>query len=665
MTASDIFVMLREVKDVVVGRWILNIYQLNGTLLFKISSATPNKVWLLIEPEKRMHLTSLTYEREAKLRAFCKALRKHLRDHKITDLEQHDFDRVVYLRAGPPEKRFTIVIELFGGGNAILLDPKDRIVSAMTYRRMRDRDIVRGAPFQFPPLRATDPREITLEDLNSILDSSENDLVRTLVHSLNMSGNTAEEVLSKVEIDSSISAKALTSKQRKTLHQTLISYFESLAEGQLKPQIIMDENGEPIQVLPADSVRYQNMKVSKFTTFNEALDTFYSTSREETVTEEIDEKYQRELAKLHRLREQQQTHLETMQSRAEQSRTAANAIYQQLDIVEELLFTIQNARKQSVSWKDISQRLEEGKKQQIPAAMILESINPQAGRIQILLNELSISLDVRLGATDNANQMFQRSKQLEKKVKGATIAIEDTLQKIAKLEEKHEDALLKAESDRLMRRRKKRWFEKFRWFRTCQDLMVLGGRDAGSNQQLIRKYLEEPDLFFHADFAGAPVVVVKTEGREVSEKELEEIAIFAVSYSRAWKAGRPAADAYWVTSDQVSLSAPSGEFLPKGSVMVRGERNYLRNIPVRLAVGLLIEEGFPLVFAGPESVVQQKAQSWVSIIPGTMKVSDAAKQLRAYFTKNLPPELQDQVKTLTIDEIIAVLPPGPVDLRHE
>jgi predicted ribosome quality control (RQC) complex YloA/Tae2 family protein len=657
--------MLREIKDVVVGRWILNIYQLNGTLLFKISSDTPNKVWILIEPGKRMHLTSLTYEREAKLREFCKALRKHLRDHKITDLEQHDFDRVVYLRAGPPEKRFTIVIELFGGGNAILLDPKDRIVSAMTYRRMRDRDIVRGAPFQFPPLRATDPRAITLEDLNSILDGSEQDLVRTLVRSLNMSGTTVEEVLSQVKIDSTISAKKLTAKQRRSLHQTLISYFDTLAEGQLKPQIIMDEDGEPIQVLPADSVRYQDVKTSEFLTFNEALDTFYSTSREETATEKIDEQYQRELTKLQRLQHQQQEHLETMQSRAEQSRAAANAIYQHLDIVEELLSTIQKARKQSVPWKDISQRLEEGKKQYIPAAMILESINPHAGRIQIVLNELSISLDVRLAATENANQMFQRSKQLEKKVNGAMIAIEDTRQKITQLEDKHEDALVKAESDKLLRRRKKRWYEKFRWFRTSQDLMVLGGRDAGSNQQLIRKYLDDPDLFFHADFAGAPVVIVKTEGREVTEKELEEIAIFAVSYSRAWKAGRPAADAYWVTSDQVSLSAPSGEFLPKGSVMVRGERNYLRNVQVRLAIGLLVEDEFLLVFAGPESVIQQKAQSCVSIIPGTMKVSDAAKQLRTYFVKKVSPELQDQVKALTIDEIIAVLPPGPVDLLLE
>ena len=178
MTASDIFIALRELRELIVGRWILNIYQLNGTLLFKISHDSPNKIWLVIEPGRRIHLTTMTYEQDARLRAFTKSLRKHLRNHKISALEQHDFDRVVYLRAGPPERQFTIVIELFGGGNAILLDPKKRIVDAMTYRRMRDRDIVRGAPFQFPPLRAQDPIHSSEEELNTILDASQSDTIR-------------------------------------------------------------------------------------------------------------------------------------------------------------------------------------------------------------------------------------------------------------------------------------------------------------------------------------------------------------------------------------------------------------------------------------------------------------------------------------------------------
>jgi predicted ribosome quality control (RQC) complex YloA/Tae2 family protein len=661
MSASDIFVMLREIKETLIERWILNIYQLNGTLLFKFSSDSPNKIWLVIEPGKRMHLTSLTYEREAKLRAFCKALRKQLRDHKVSDIEQHDFDRVVYLRAGPPEKRFTLVIELFGGGNAILLDPKNRIVSAMTFRRMKDRDIVRGAPFKFPPLRGMDPREISLETLNVILDESDHELIRTLARNLNMSGNTVEEILALAKLEPKLIASTVSTDQRKNLHQTLKKYFDILAENPLSPQIIFNENEEPVRVLPTESPLYPNAKAEKFSTFNEALDNFYSTGKKDTAVEEVEDKYQRDLEKLKRLRDQQQEHLRTMQTRAEQSREAANSIYQNLNTIEELLSTIQDARRQGLTWDEIIQRIEEGKNKKIPAAMIFAKINQHAGRIHIELNGLTLTLDIRLSGTENANQLFQRSKQLERKVKGAEIAIEDTEAKIAQLQEKRTDELDRVVSEELVTRRKKRWYERFRWFRTSGGILVLGGRDTSGNQQLIRKYLEEADLFFHADFSGAPVVIAKTEGQRVSDEELFEIATFAVSYSRAWKAGWSAADTYWVTSSQVSLSAPSGEFLPKGSVMVRGERNYIHNVPVHITVGLIFEEEFPIIFAGPESAVQLQTKIYVRLIPGKMKVSDAAKRIRKQFAEQVSEERRAQVHTLSIDSIIAVLPPGPVD----
>jgi predicted ribosome quality control (RQC) complex YloA/Tae2 family protein len=665
MSASDIFVMLREIKDVLVGRWILNIYQLNGTLLFKFSSDSPNKIWLIIEPGKRMHLTGLTYERESKLRAFCKTLRKQLRDHKVVVIKQHDFDRVVYLRAGPPEKQFTLVIELFGGGNAILLDTEDRIVSAMTFRRMKDRDIVRGAPFQFPPPRAMDPRKVSSDDLNNILDETDNELVRVLARNLNISGNTVEEILAHANLDPKLRASSLSANQRKTLHKGMQEYFRILTEEPLNPQIIFNEDDEPIRVVAIESSLYPNAPVKKFSTFNKALDNFYSTRREDTAVDLVEDTYQRELAKLQRLRTQQKEHLDDMRSRAASGREAANAIYQHLDIVEELLATIQDARQQNLSWDDIIARLEEGKRQQIPAAMSFVKINKHAGRIHIKLDEITLTLDIRLSATENANKLFQRSKQLEKKVKGATIAIDDTEAKISRLQEKREDELDQLESVKPVKRRKKHWYEKFRWFRTSNGMLILGGRDASSNQQLIRKYLEEPDLFFHADFAGAPVVVAKTGGREVTDQEFLEIATFAVSYSRAWKAGWSAADTYWVKQDQVSLSAPSGEFLPKGSVMVRGDRNYIRNASVRVAVGLIVEDGFPTIIAGPESAVKHHSKIFVVLIPGRTKVSDAAKRIRKQFANQVPENLQEQIHALSIDQIIAMLPPGPVDFVSE
>jgi predicted ribosome quality control (RQC) complex YloA/Tae2 family protein len=581
------------------------------------------------------------------------------------DIEQHDFDRVVYLRAGPPEKQFTLVVEFFGGGNAVLLDPMNRIVSAMTYRRMRDRDIVRGAPFEFPPLRATDPRKVSIQQLKEIIASSDRPLVPTLVRGLNLSGATAEEVISKTHINPELHAPQLNSEQKQELHQALQSHFETLASGHLSPQVLLNDEEEPVKVLPIGSLRFPNFQRLEFATFNEALDHFYSTFHEEQTVDEVDETYQKQLTKLQRLLKQQLEHIETMQNRATKSRSAANSIYQNLPVLEELVTTIRNARQQGMSWDEISDRLEEGKSKELPAAKILEAIHPKTGQIQVKLDDGLISLDITISAAENANRMFQRGKQLEKKVSGAEIAIEDTKGKIRQLEEKHEDALVQADAKKIERRRKKQWYEKFRWFRTSQGSLVLGGRDASSNQQLIRKYLEEPDLFFHADFSGAPVVIVKTENRMMSDEELQEIAIFAVSNSRAWKSGWSGADAYWVKSDQVSLSAPSGEFLAKGSVMVRGERNYLRGVPLRIAIGILVEDEFVIVFSGPESSIRQNTKDFVILIPGKTKVSDAAKTIRTILAEQVAPELQKHVQALSIDEIIAVLPPGPVDFVKE
>ncbi len=663
MTASDIFVMMREIRDLIVGNWILNVYQLNGTLVFKISEDSPNKFWLLIEPGRRIHQTAITYERDAKQRAFCTALRKHLRDHKITAFEQHDFDRVVYLRAGPENRQFTLIIELFGGGNAILLDPEERIISAMTFKRMKDRDIIRGTQFKFPPLRAQDPRTSSKDVLNAIIDSSEQDIIRTLVHGYNMSGLTAEEILARGLIPPDTPAKALTSKQRQELFNTMKDYFELLSTGQLSPRIILDSNCEPLEVLALPSLRHKDAPMTEYSTFNEALDAYFTGRRKEEGIDSLEEKYHQEIIKLQQLQKKQREHLRKMRDSAVQSREAANAIYQQLPLIEELLTTIRDAREKGVTWKEIESKLTLAKEKQISAATLFDRFDLHSGNLHIILDDRPVTLSIRLSAAENANQHFQRSKQLEKKVLGAQKAIEDSAQKLATLQERRDEEIAQAQAGSLFQRRKKRWYEKFRWFTTSGGLLVLGGRDTASNQQLVRKHLKAGDLFFHGDVRGSPVVIMKTEGNEVSEEDLRETAIFAVSYSRAWREGWSMCDAYWVQSDQVALSAPTGEYLPKGGVMVQGNRNYLKNMPLRLIIGIAFDEKLPMIVSGPETAIRKKTELFVPLVPGDLKVSDVAKHLRKRFTEMAPVEFKQSIQAISLDEIIAALPPGPCDIE--
>lgn len=59
-------------------------------------------------------------------------------------------------------------------------------------------------------------------------------------------------------------------------------------------------------------------------------------------------------------------------------------------------------------------------------------------------------------------------------------------------------------------------------------------------------------------------------GESVPPKTLNEAGTMAICNSAAWDA-KVVTSAWWVYHDQVSKTAPSGEYLTTGSFMIRGE----------------------------------------------------------------------------------------------
>jgi predicted ribosome quality control (RQC) complex YloA/Tae2 family protein len=52
------------------------------------------------------------------------------------------------------------------------------------------------------------------------------------------------------------------------------------------------------------------------------------------------------------------------------------------------------------------------------------------------------------------------------------------------------------------------WYERFRWFHTTSGFLVIGGRDADQNEELVEKYADRYDRFFHAQAHGGPATVL-------------------------------------------------------------------------------------------------------------------------------------------------------------
>ncbi len=251
---------------------------------------------------------------------------------------------------------------------------------------------------------------------------------------------------------------------------------------------------------------------------------------------------------------------------------------------------------------------------------------------------MKVELDLQRSAGENANIFFEEAKKLERKAEKAEEAAEELEKEIKEFEAEGDEE----EKKTVLKERK--WFEKFRWFKSSGGKLIIGGRDATTNEIVVKKHTTPDHFVFHADVSGSPFFVAPPDA---SEQELREAAIATVSYSRAWKKGIGEMEAYYVKASQVTKETKAGEYIGKGSFMVYGEREYL-TVPLRIAVGFTER-----VIGGPLSAVSAQTDSYVVLRPGYTKSSSIAKTIK----KRLKIDA-------SLDEVIRFLPPGDCDVEE-
>lgn len=248
---------------------------------------------------------------------------------------------------------------------------------------------------------------------------------------------------------------------------------------------------------------------------------------------------------------------------------------------------------------------------------------------------MRIKLDVAKSLEKNAEVYFEKAKKAKRKLGGAKEALKESLQKLDNVQkEAVKEKVKKVE-------RKKEWFEKFRWFHSSEGFLVVGGRDATSNEIVIKKHAEKGDLVFHAEMAGSPFFVVKTKGEKVKEETIAEVAQATASYSRAWKTGLANADVFFVSPEQVTKEAKAGEFIARGAFMIYGKKNTL-TAECKLAIGLKDD----VIIGGPVDSIRAHTNNFMIINQGNNKASDTAKKIKK------------KLKGGEIDDIIRMLPAG-------
>jgi predicted ribosome quality control (RQC) complex YloA/Tae2 family protein len=658
-------------------------------LRLKFGDYDHGRVELLVEvgDVKRAHVADPEGVPDAPERPpqFAMMLRNRIAGAELVGVEQFEFDRILRFEFERSDGRTVVVAELFGDGNVAVLDAGDEVVDCLRTVRLKSRTVVPGSTYEFPASRLN-PLDVSEEEFARRMDDSDTDVVRTLATQLNLGGLYAEELCSRAGVEKTVDIDDADEATYRALYDALSGLAADLRAGRFDPRVYVDD-GAVVDVAPFALSEREALDAESFDSFNAAVDSYFGRLRREdeaeaTAPDDQRPDFEAEIEKQERIVEQQRNAIDEFEVQAEREREKAESLYANYDLVDEVLSTVRAAREEGVPWDDIRETLAAGADRGVTAAEAVVDVDGSEGTVTLVVDGAEVTLDVETGVEKNADRLYREAKRVEEKRAGAEEAIENTRAELAELEARRDaweaddaeadgddaEAAAPEPTDWLSRssipiRTSEHWYERFRWFHTSDDFLVVGGRNADQNEDLVKKYLDGNDLFFHAQAHGGPVTVLKATGPseptrdvDIPDRSKAEAARFAVSYSSVWKDGRFAGDAYVVSPDQVSKTPESGEYLEKGGFAVRGDRTYFRDVPAEVAVGVACEPE-TRVLGGPPSAVEPRVATSVRLTPGRYAQNDAAK--RVY--RELRGRFADDSfvrKVASPDLIQEFLPPG-------
>lgn len=669
-TSFDVAAVVRELTETITDTRVNNIYQLDiSTLFLKLHKPNCPSMNLVLEAGRRLHLTSYDLEKPSTPPAFCMALRKYLRDAKLTRIEQHEFDRVVTFTFRTKENDMQLILELFGEGNIILVNEKNAILQALSFRRMRDRNILRSELFKFAPPSGQNPFRVDKDWLRkSLRDSGNIEAVRALARLLSIGGVYAEETLLRAHVDKTKSCSALNDEDVDAIFSVLHNLLDQVIRCKLEPQIVSGETGNLVDVVPFGLKRYETARSQVYASFNEALDEFYAradTREKDKAKAEVD-KLKREEERLNRIVESQLNVEAQAVESAAKNRSIGDLIYTHATELQAFLDKFSLFQESSKPWETIISEILAEKKSDVKPSISFESFDIKNLILNVRFEDSSFGLAIRKSLFENAADFYERGKRAKQKLEGARIALKESRRKLNEIQTKirmaeASETIGKAEATEGILKhkiRRKEWFEKFRWFTSSEGFLVVAGKDAVSNEVLIKKYVESSDLVFHADILGAPFVVIKTGGRKPNDETLQETAEFAAAFSRGWREGFGSVDVYWVRPEQLSKGAPTGESIGTGAFVVRGERNWLRKVPLREAVGIIVKDLDTGFIGGPVKAVSAKTNFFVEIVPGDFDSKELFQRILKSLRAKLPKETAEKSSGFSVEEIREFIPFG-------
>ncbi|MEG0813133.1 MAG: NFACT RNA binding domain-containing protein [Clostridium sp.] len=487
----------------------------NYKLLLSVNASLP--LVYLTETSKNSPLTAP---------AFCMLLRKHIGSGRIIKISQPGLERVIEFEIEHMDEmgdlcRKKLIVELMGKHSNIIFCTMDHTIidsiKHISAQVSSIREVLPGRDYFIPQTTSKmNPLTSDETDLSQLLQTSEEPVGKALYMGLTgLSPVVAEELCHLASIDSHMPANELTDAERIHLSHILMQMMEQVKNAQFEPNILY-RGEEPIEfsALPLTFLD-SDCSTRIFDSISDVLETYYSSRN--TIT---------------RIK-QKSSDLRRIVS------TALDRNYKKYDLQIKQLKDTDKRDKYKVYGELLNTygyELTGGEKEM--TCMNYYTNEP-----------IKIPLDSQLTSRENAQKYFDKYNKLKRTFEALTALTVETKEEIDHLESistaldialKEEDLMeIKQELTEYgfikkhgpSGKRVKITSRPFHYL-SSDGFHIYVGKNNYQNDELTFKFATGNDWWFHAKGIPGSHVIVKCEGKDLSDKTFEEAGSLAAYYSK-------------------------------------------------------------------------------------------------------------------------------------
>ncbi|KAG8449169.1 hypothetical protein GDO86_016009 [Hymenochirus boettgeri] len=646
----DIRAILAELSDSLLGMRVNNVYDVdNKTYLIRLQKPE-EKAILLIESGIRIHTTEFEWPKNMMPSGFAMKCRKHLKSRRLVSLKQLGVDRIVDFQFGSDDAAYHLIVELYDRGNIVLTDHEYLILNILRFRTDEADDVKFAVRERYPVDHAKAPEPLlSMERINEIIENGQkgDQVKRVLNPHLPYGATLIEHCLLDTGLPNNIKVEQISGAEdlekvymalkKAEEYMDLTLHFKGkgfiIQKREKKPTLEPDTPTEDIltneEFHPFLFAQHLRSSYVELDSFNKAVDEFFSKVEGQKIDLKALQQEKQALKKLENVRKDHEQRLESLFHSQEIDKVKGELIEMNLDIVDRAIQVVRSALANQIDWTEIGLIVKEAQIQGDPVALSIKELKLQTNQVTMLLKNpytvseeeeeeedemeetevpkgkkkkakskqqqkkpqknkpVLVDLDLNLSAYANAKKYYDHKRHAAKKTQKTVEAAEKAFKSA---EKKTKQTLKEVQTvSTIQKARKVYWFEKFLWFISSENYLVIAGRDQQQNEMIVKRYLKPGDIYVHADLHGATSCVIKNPtGEPVPPRTLTEAGTMAVCYSAAWDA-RVITSAWWVHHNQVSKTAPTGEYLTTGSFMIRGKKNFLPPSYLMMGFGFLFK----------------------------------------------------------------------------